>query len=74
MNLFEKDKRQNAKPFPFLVATQLCTDNQVQKLEDYAACACAIQNLSLSLVADDVGCKWSTGQITKDPNTYKLHK
>ena len=59
-------------PSHLLIATQVCTDNQVQKLEDYAACACAIQNLSLSLVADDVGCKWSTGRITKDPNTYQI--
>ncbi len=65
-----KDKMLN--PSHLLIATQVCTDNQVQKLEDYAACACAIQNLSLSLVADDVGCKWSTGQITKDPNTYQI--
>ena len=65
-----RDKMLN--PSHLLIATQVCTDNQVQKLEDYAACACAIQNLSLSLVADDVGCKWSTGKITKDPNTYKI--
>ena len=65
-----RDKMLN--PSHLLIATQVCTDNQVQKLEDYAACACAIQNLSLSLVADDVGCKWSTGIITKDPNTYKI--
>ena len=54
------------------IRDRVCTDNQVQKLEDYAACACAIQNLSLSLVADDVGCKWSTGKITKHPNTYQI--
>ena len=65
-----RDKMLN--PSHLLIATQVCTDNQVQKLEDYAACACAIQNLSLSLVADDVGCKWSTGKITKDLNTYKI--
>ena len=65
-----RDKMLN--PSHLLIATQVCTDNQVQKLEDYAACACAIQNLSLSLVADDVGCKWSTGKITTDPNTYKI--
>ena len=65
-----RDKMLN--PSHLLIATQVCTDNQVQKLEDYAACACAIQNLSLSLIADDVGCKWSTGKITKDPNTYKI--
>tara|TARA_Y100001968_G_scaffold275802_1_gene269720 strand:+ start:635 stop:1186 length:552 start_codon:yes stop_codon:yes gene_type:complete len=61
-------------PSHLLIATQVCTDNQVQKLEDYAACACAIQNMSLSLVAENVGCKWSTGKITKDPNTYKISK
>jgi len=65
-----KDKILN--PSHLLVATQVCTDDQDQKLEDYAACACAIQNLSLSLVADGVGCKWSTGKITKDPNTYQI--
>ena len=61
-------------PSHLLVATQIRTDNQIQKLEDYAACACAIQNLSLSLVADYVGCKWSTGKITKEPNTYQILK
>ena len=65
-----RDKMLN--PSHLLIATQVCTDNQVQKLEDYAACSCAIQNLSLSLVADDVGCKWSTGKIIKDPNTYQI--
>ena len=59
-------------PSHLLIASQLCTNNQVQKREDYAACACAIQNLSLSLVEDGVGCKWSTGKITTDPKTYHL--
>ena len=65
-----RDKMLN--PSHLLIATQVCTDNQDQKREDYAACACAIQNLSLSLVADDVGCKWSTGKITTDLNTYEI--
>ena len=68
----KKIREKMLNPSHLLIATQVCTNNQVQKLEDYAACACAIQNLSLSLVADDVGCKWSTGKITKDPNTYKI--
>ena len=68
----KKIREKMLNPSHLLIATQVCTDNQVQKLEDYAACACAIQNLSLSLVADDVGCKWSTGKITKDPNTYQI--
>ena len=65
-----KDKIFN--PSHLLIATQICSDDQVQKLEDYAACACAIQNLSLSLVADGVGSKWSTGIITTDPKTYEI--
>ena len=65
-----RDKMLN--PSHLLIATQICTDNQVQRREDYAACACAIQNMSLSLIADDVGCKWSTGKITTDPKTYKI--
>ena len=65
-----RDKMFN--PSHLLIASQISTDNQIQKLEDYAACACAIQNLSLSLVENYVGCKWSTGKITKDPNTYQI--
>ena len=69
---FKKIRDKMLNPSHLLIATQVCTDNQVQKLEDYAACACAIQNLSLSLVADGVGYKWSTGKITTDPNTYQI--
>ena len=65
-----KDKILN--PSHLLLATQVISDDHVQKLEDYAACACAIQNLSLSLVADGVGSKWSTGKITTDPKTYQI--
>lgn len=35
--------------------------------EDYAACCCAIQNLSLSLHANGVGTKWTTGPVNFDP-------
>ncbi len=69
---YKKIKDKILNPSHLLVATQVCTDNHVQKLEDYAACACSIQNLSLSLVADGVGYKWSTGKITTDPSTYQI--
>ena len=59
-------------PSHLLIASQVCSDNQLQKREDYAACSCAIQNLSLSLVSDGVGYKWSTGKITTTPNTYQI--
>ena len=68
----KKIKDKILSPSHLLIATQLFTNNQVQKLEDYAACACSIQNLSLSLASDGVGYKWSTGKITTDPNTYEI--
>lgn len=32
-------------------------------LEDYAACCCAVQNLCLSLHAEGIGTKWTTGPV-----------
>lgn len=52
------------------VASQIVHDDPARALEDYAAVACAIENLSLSLHADGVGSKWSTGAITTDAVTY----
>ena len=69
---YEKIKEKFLNPSHLLVASQLCSNNQLQKLEDYAACASAIQNLSLSLVGDGVGYKWSTGKITRDAHTYQI--
>tara|TARA_B100000579_G_scaffold435669_1_gene459528 strand:+ start:530 stop:1081 length:552 start_codon:yes stop_codon:yes gene_type:complete len=69
---FKRIKEKFLNPSHLIVATQVCSDDSVQKLEDYAACACAIQNLSLSLVADGVGYKWSTGKITTNSNTYQI--
>ena len=69
---YNKIKEKFLNPSHLLVASQLCSNNQLQKLEDYAACASAIQNLSLSLVGDGVGYKWSTGKITRDAHTYQI--
>jgi nitroreductase len=35
--------------------------------EDYAACCCAVQNLCLSLHANGLGTKWTTGPVNFDP-------
>ncbi len=40
--------------------------------EDYAACACAVQNLMLSVHADGYGAKWGTGGVTTDLETYRI--
>jgi hypothetical protein len=52
------------------VVSQILHDDPARQLEDYAAVSCAVQNLSLSLFADGVGSKWSTGPITTDAATY----
>ena len=44
------------------------------RTEDYAACSCAIQNLTLSLASEGVGSKWSSGKLTKDEIIYKICK
>ena len=53
----ERIRAKLLNPSHLLIASQVSTNNQVQAREDYAACACAIQNLSLSLVSHGVGSK-----------------
>ncbi|WP_320667525.1 nitroreductase [Prochlorococcus sp. MIT 1307] len=59
-------------PSHLLIASQVLTEDPKRKKEDFAACACAIQNLFLSLVGDGVGSKWSTGKIVSDARTYTI--
>ncbi|MDN5848116.1 MAG: nitroreductase [Nitrococcus sp.] len=40
--------------------------------EDYAACACAIHNLSLYLCSEGIGVKWTTGAVTRERRFYDL--
>ncbi|HHT00156.1 MAG TPA: nitroreductase [Thiomicrospira sp.] len=56
-------------PKVVLVGQILDTDPITQK-EDYAACACAIQNFQLMAWQQNVGVQWSTGPILSDKRTY----
>ena len=58
-------------PPELVVPSQVLTDDDFRRREDYAACACAIQNLMLSLWSEGVTSKWTTGSITRDPMTYE---
>lgn len=40
--------------------------------EDYAATCCAIQNIQLAGWAEGIGMQWTTGPITREPETYRL--
>ena len=53
-----------------IVVSQVRVDDPMRFEEDYAACACAIQNLCLSAHADGFHSKWSTGGLTRHEATY----
>ena len=50
----------------FVVVTQRASADAVREREDYAAIACAVQNLSLVLHAGGIGVRWTTGPVTRD--------
>jgi nitroreductase len=54
---------------PVIIAVgQVRTSSDPEKdLEDYAACACATQNLLLATHAAGLAAKWSTGKMTTSP-------
>lgn len=61
-------------PDRLLVVAQVRSPDPFREQEDYATCAMAIQNLSLSLFADGVYAKWSTGAVTTHATTYELFR
>ncbi len=56
----------------WMVVTCENTDDPLRAQEDYAACCCAIQNLSLYLWNEGIGVKWTTGAVTRHPDFYDL--
>lgn len=64
-------KRQRWLEVPgWLLMTCLHSDDTQREREDYAACCCAAQNMMLTLWADGIGCKWTTGAITRDAELF----
>lgn len=59
-------------PPVLLVVSQVLSPDPFRRKEDYAAVACAIQNLSLSLWSEGVGAKWSSGGLTHHEQTYAI--
>lgn len=61
------------RAFPTVVAVAVSREgDEIRRREDYAATACAIQNIQLSAWAEGVGVKWSTSGVIRDPITYHL--
>ncbi len=59
-------------PPQLVVASQMLCADPHQSKEDYAACSCAIQNICVSLSAEGIATKWSTGGVTTHPGTYQV--
>lgn len=66
-----KLERWSKMPGWLVVTCDRCED-PIRFREDYAACCCAIQNLSLYLWSEGIGVKWGTGPVTRDPAFYDL--
>lgn len=56
----------------FFVLTSLRSDEALVDRENYAACCCAAQNLMLYLWQCEIGVKWTTGDVTRQPRFYEL--
>ena len=54
-----------------IVLTQRGDADAVRSLEDYAACACATQNLLLAAHAEGLAAKWSTGKLARSPGAAR---
>jgi len=65
-------RRKMLDPDRLLAMVQVRHPDPVRSKEDYATCAMAIQNLSLSLFADGYYAKWSTGAVTRHPETWRV--
>ncbi len=69
--LVESTRRKMLSPAELIVVSRVRAGDATTEREDYAAIACAIQNLALSLWSEGVGSKWSTGGVTRAEATYE---
>jgi len=68
--LRDRVTRKVIHPAHLIVVTQKPAKTADIHREDYAAIACAIQNIALAVHADGYASKWSTGGLTRAEATY----
>ncbi len=56
----------------WMVVTCKRSEDALLQQEDYAACSAAVQNLMLYFWKAGVGCKWSSGKITRDSRFFEI--
>jgi len=60
------------RPAMFVASYTRTPNDPLRDEEDYAATACALQNLTLALWAEGLGGKWGSGAIIRDERFYRL--
>ena len=65
-------KRKMQNPAVLIVVSMILHEDECTDRENYAAVCCAIQNMAISFHASGYGSKWSTGRVTRDPQTYQI--
>ncbi|WP_230467298.1 nitroreductase family protein [Lujinxingia vulgaris] len=60
------------RPPELIAVSQVINADAHRRREDYAAVACAIQNIQLALWSEGIGSKWSSGGVTNAPETYEV--
>ena len=68
----EKIRKKVRNPAELVVVVQPRKEDAFEAREDYAAIACAIQNMALIVHAAGYASKWSTGELTTHADTYGM--
>lgn len=67
-----ESKRKRWSQMPgWMVVTADRSEDPDRAREDYAAVCCAIHSMTLFLWSAGVGCKWTTGPVTRDPRFFE---
>ena len=66
-----KQERWSAVP-GWLAVSCVNDADPIRNREDYAACCCAVHNVSLHLWQHGIGMKWTTGDVTRLPAFFDL--
>ena len=67
----EAERKITGKPLVVAVSQRLAGDDNTRR-EDYAAVACAVQNIQLAAWAEGMGMQWSSGKIIRLESVYRL--
>ena len=67
----DAERKITSKPLVVAVSQRLANDDNTRR-EDYAAVACALQNIQLVAWAEGLGMQWSSGKIVRLESVYRL--